>query len=158
MIRIRFFGPGELNQNNFRAARYPGLIVASMGANRKEKSGGTITARVLHDGSNGIPVNRRTRVRDRERCPMASDLKRGMREKARRGERTFALTGDVKEAHQIPVARRDWRLLGCRVRPGTCTGCFSGQDFFQRMIRTFGLGPRAQKCLFGPCQKTETVF
>ena len=44
-----------------------------------------------------------------------------MREKARRGERTFALTADVKEAHrQIPVARGDWRLLGCRVRPGTC--------------------------------------
>ena len=99
---------------------YPGLVIASLGANKKEKSDGTPTARVLHDGSNGIPVNRRTRVRDQERCPMASDLKRGMREKARRGEETFALTADVKEAHrQIPVARRDWRLLGCRVRPGT---------------------------------------
>ena len=43
-----------------------------------------------------------------------------MREKARSGEKTFALTADVKEAHrQIPVARRDWRLLGCRARPGT---------------------------------------
>ena len=99
---------------------YPGLIVASLGANRKEKSDGTLTARVLHDGSNGLPVNRRTRVRDQERCPMASDLKRGMREKARRGEKTFALTANVKEAHrQIPVSRRGWRLLGCRVRPST---------------------------------------
>ena len=34
---------------------------------------------------------------------MASDLKRGMREKAKRGERTFAMTADVKGAHrQIP--------------------------------------------------------
>ena len=74
----------------------------------------------MHDGSNGIPVNKRVRVRDQERCPMASDLKRAMREKAKRGETTFALTADVKEAHrQIPIAEEDWRLLGCRVRPGT---------------------------------------
>ena len=66
---------------------HPGLIVASLGANRKEKSDGTLAARVLHDGSNGIPVNRRTRVRDQERCPMASDLKRGMRERRREGEK-----------------------------------------------------------------------
>ena len=51
---------------------------------------------------------------------MASDLKRAVREKAKRGDRTFSLTADVKEAHrQIPVAREDWRVLGCRVRPGT---------------------------------------
>ena len=51
--------------------------------------------------------------------PIASDLKRSMREKAKRGERTFALTADVKEAHrQIPVAPRDWHLLGCQVQPG----------------------------------------
>ena len=100
--------------------RYPGLVIASLGANRKEKSDGSITARVLHDGSNGIAVNRRIRVRDQERCPMASDLKRAMREKAKRGETTFALTADVKEAHrQIPIAEEDWRLLGCRVRPAT---------------------------------------
>ena len=100
-------------------SRFPGLIVASLGANRKEKSDGSVTARVLHDVSNGIPVNKRVRVRDQERCPMASDLKRSMREKAKRGETTFALTADVKEAHrQIPIAEEDWRLLGCRVRPG----------------------------------------
>ena len=100
--------------------RYPGLVIASLRANRKEKSDGSITARVLHDGSNGIAVNKWTRVRDQERCPMASDLKRAMREKSKRGETTFALTADVKEAHrQIPIAEEDWRLLGCRVRPGT---------------------------------------
>ena len=50
---------------------YPSLVIASLGANKKEKSD---TARVLHDGSNGTPVNRRTRVQDQERCPLASDL------------------------------------------------------------------------------------
>ena len=111
---------------------YSRLIVASLGTNRKEKSDGTITARVLHDGSDGIPVNRRTRVRDQERCPMASDLKCWMRENARRGERTFALTADVKEAHRrIPVARRDWGHLGCWVRPSLFV-CFN-------TVGTFGI-------------------
>ena len=47
----------------------PGLVIASLGANRKEKSDGSITARVLHDGSNGIAVNKRTRVRPGKMSP-----------------------------------------------------------------------------------------
>ena len=110
----------------------PGFSITSLGANRKEKSDGTITAWVLHDGSNGIAVNRRTRVRDQERCPMASDLKRAMREKARKGERTFASTAGVKAAHrQIPIAKEDWRLLECRVRPRTYV--------YINAVGTFGL-------------------
>ena len=42
-------------------------------------------------------MNRRTRIRDQERAPVAADLKRVMREKARFGEGTFALTADVAE-------------------------------------------------------------
>ena len=37
------------------------------------------TARVLHDGTNGISVNRRIRVRDQERFPTAADVKRVVR-------------------------------------------------------------------------------
>ena len=99
---------GQVIKHTEKEARvlYPCLVIASLGANRKEKSDETLTARALHDGSNGVPVNRRTRVRDQE------SLKRGMREKARRGEKTFALTADVKVAHrQIPVVRQDWKLL-----------------------------------------------
>ena len=80
--------------------RYPHLVVASLGAMRKEKPAGVISARVLFDGSNGIPVNRRIRIRDQERSPVALDLKRFMREKACRGEQTFSLTADVTEAHR----------------------------------------------------------
>ena len=102
-------------------ARFPNLVVASLGA-LKDKPDGTVTARVLFDGTHGIQVNRRTRIRDQERTPIASDLKSSMREKAKVGERTFALTADVKEAHrQVPVAPRDWHLLGARSsRAGTC--------------------------------------
>ena len=100
-------------------ARFPNLVVASLGANRKDKPDGTVSARVLFDGTNGVEVNKKTRIRDQERAPVAADLKRVMREKARVGERTFALSADVKEAHrQVPVAPRDWHFLGCQVQPG----------------------------------------
>ena len=52
------------------------------------------------DGTHGLSVNTRTRIRDHERSPVASDLKRAMREKACQDEPTFALTADVSEAHR----------------------------------------------------------
>ena len=42
--------------------RFPNLTVASLGAQRKEKLGGVITARVLFDGTHGIAVNHLTRI------------------------------------------------------------------------------------------------
>ena len=41
-------------------ARYPNLVVASLGANRKDRPNGEVTARVLHDGTNGLAVNTKT--------------------------------------------------------------------------------------------------
>ena len=108
----------KLSEGEARA-RYPGLVGASLGAQRKEKPNGEISAWVLFDGTNGIHVNKRTRIRDQERSPIASDVKRYMREKSTIGERTFALTADIKEAHrQIPIAPADWKFLGCQIRPG----------------------------------------
>ena len=78
--------------------RYPDLVIASLGAQRKEKPGGKITARVLFDGTHGLSVNSRTRIRDQERAPIAADLKRTMREKVKVDELTFALSADVTEA------------------------------------------------------------
>ena len=74
-------------------AKYPHLVIASLGANRKDRPNGEVTARVLHHGTNGLAVDTKTRLRDQER----------------RGLRTFALTADVKEAHrQIPIDPRGW--------------------------------------------------
>ena len=99
--------------------QYPNLVVASLGANKKDKPSGEVTARVLFDGTHGLSVNTRTRIRDQERSPVASDLKRAMREKAALNEPTFALTADVSEAHrQIPIHKCDWHLLGCQVQAG----------------------------------------
>ena len=98
---------------------YPDLVIASLGAQRKEKPGGKITARVLFGGTHGLCVNTRTRLRDQERAPIAADLKRAMREKAKLGELTFALSADVSEAHrQVPIHPNDWHLLVCQVIPG----------------------------------------
>ena len=89
--------------------RYPTLVVASLGAQRKDMKDGACTARVLFDGTNGISVNKRTRVRDQERSPIAADITRLLREKAKMSKRTFALTDDVAEAHrQVPIDPVDW--------------------------------------------------
>ena len=112
--------------------RYPDLVIASLGAQRKQKPGGKITARVLFDGTHGLCVNSKTRLRDQERAPIAADLKRSMREKSKFGEITFALSADVTEAHrQVPIHPDDWHLLGCQVSPGG--------DLFVNTVCTFGI-------------------
>ena len=103
-----------------------------IGSSTRRDTRGVVSARVLFDGSNGMLVNRRIRLRDQERAPVASDLKRCMREKARRVEQTFSLTADVAEAHrEVPVDRRDWHLLGCQVE--------AEGDVFIDTVGTFGL-------------------
>ena len=110
-------------------ARYPRLVIAS---HRKDRPNGEVTARVLHDGTNGHAVNTNSRLRDQERCPISSDLKRAMREKGNRGLHTFALTADVKEAHrQIPIDPRDWHFLSCQPE--------CGADVFINTVGTFGI-------------------
>ena len=44
--------------------RFPDLVIASLGAQRKEKPGGVVTARVSFDGTHGLCVNSRTRLRE----------------------------------------------------------------------------------------------
>ena len=113
-------------------SRYPDLVVASLGAQRKQKPGGKVTARVLFDGTHGLCVNSKTKLRDQERAPIAADLKRSMREKSRIGELTFALSADVTEAHrQVPFHPDDWHLLGCQASPGG--------DVFVNTVGTFGI-------------------
>ena len=52
-------------------ARYPHLVVASLGAQRKDKPNGVVSARVLFDGTHGLAVNTRTRIRDQERLRLS---------------------------------------------------------------------------------------
>ena len=64
----------RLSESEARS-QFPDLVVASPGAQRKEKAG-VVTARVLFDRTHGISVNSRIRVRDQERSPVAADIKR----------------------------------------------------------------------------------
>ena len=93
--------------------------MASLGANRKEKATGEVTARVLFDGTHGIDVNRRTRVRDQERGPIASDIKRVLREKAKSQYHSFALTrrhpSTPADTHRPPRTGTYWAL---QIHPG----------------------------------------
>ena len=112
--------------------RFPGLTVASHGAIKKEKPGGEVTTRILFDGTHGIDVNTRIRIRDQERAPIAADVKRALGEKAKQDEPTFALTADIAEAHrQVPIDARDWHYLGCQVTPGS--------DVYVHIVGTFGV-------------------
>ena len=80
------------------------LVVTSLGANRKDRPNGEVTARVLHDVTNGLAVNTRTRLRDQ------SDVQ---------PPQTSRGAADVKEAHrQIPIDPLDWHLLGCQMECG----------------------------------------
>ena len=38
-------------------AKFPDLVTAPLGANRKDKFNGVVTARVLHDGTDGVAFN-----------------------------------------------------------------------------------------------------
>ena len=108
-------------------AKYPRIVIASLGSCRKDRRNGEVTARALHDGTNGLAVNTKTRLRDQERSPISSDFKRAMREKAH-----ICSHNGVKEAHrQIPIDPRDWHLFGCQVERGA--------DVFVNTVGTFGI-------------------
>ena len=55
-------------------------VSLTRGSEEGQARGGIVSARVLFDGANGISVNSRTRIRHQERAPVATDLKRAMRE------------------------------------------------------------------------------
>ena len=55
--------------------RFPDLVAASLEGVRKVKPNGTEMARVIFDCTHSIYVTWRTRIRDEERAPIASDIK-----------------------------------------------------------------------------------
>ena len=69
------------------------------------------------DGTHGVHVNRRIRVRDQDLCPVAADVKRVQRAQAE-SDACRALAIDVKEAHRLTLIHQsDWRLQACRAKP-----------------------------------------
>ncbi len=94
--------------------RWPDAAVASLGALTSKGK-----VRILYDGTHGANVNPRIRVRDKDRGPCTSDVKRVLRAQSQRGRPTVGLTVDVADAHRIiPVREADWRYQVCRARRG----------------------------------------
>ena len=87
--------------------------------------------RVVHDGTHGVKVNTRIRVRDQTRTPSAGELRTLMRERhaSTGGRRHFLLVGDVAKAHRrVKVRKEDWGWQACRLVPGkiwvNCVGTY----------------------------------
>ena len=103
-------------------ARYRSLnlVVACLGAIRKEKPTGVVTARVLFDDTRVISVNRRTRIRDQERAPiaLASNGECGNSQRLE-NQRWHWQRMSVKFTGKVPIHPKDfWHLLGCQVQEG----------------------------------------
>ena len=101
------------------------LALASLGAIEKRDG----TYRVVHDGTQGVGVNSSITVRDQLRSPTAGDLRTALRIMPR----AFGLTGDVKRAHRLEVARQDWGLQACR------TGVGGSDRVWLNKVGTFGV-------------------
>ncbi len=100
-------------------ARWPNAAVASLGALVKTAEDGTRQTRILYDGTRGVDINTRIRVRDKERGPTTGDIKAILREQSTRDQATVGVTVDVKSAHRlIPVREDDWQFQVCRARAG----------------------------------------
>ena len=102
---------GQVLKHSEEEARacYPDLVVASLGPQRKDKPNGEVSARFLFDGTHGLAVNTRTRVRDQERSPIAADLKRALREKAQFRQPTCRTHSGHKRSAQT-ITRASVRL------------------------------------------------
>jgi len=121
----------KLEEAEARALYGDRLVVASLGALQKRvEEDGTVVIRLLYDGTHGVPVNPRIKVRDQERFPGAPDLKRVLREQAAAGLPTFGITIDVKDAHRcVAVSPEDWPLQAAQVAPGSPVFLFKRGTF-----------------------------
>ena len=112
-------------------AKFPNLVVASLGALKKDKPDGTVTARVLFDGTHGIQVNRRTRIRDQER---GSHCIRSQEVNERKGQdRRADFRFDGRREGSPQTGPGGTRLALTRV-PSS-----EGGDVFVNKVGTFGV-------------------
>ena len=109
------------------------LAVASLSALKKgDDDEGNIEARVLHDGTNGVKVNKFILVLDSGISPTAQDEKACRRLQAAMGVPHCGLTADVEGAHRVIFVRpEDWPLQACQVSPGG--------KIHLNMVGTFGV-------------------
>ena len=126
-----------MSESDARATYGDRLTIASLGAIEKGMgSDGLTEVRIIHDGTNGIDLNRYTCVRDGGLSPVASDLKAVMRMQAASGQPHIGAAIDAKEAHRLVAIRpEDWPLVACQVYPGC--------DVYLNKVGTYGVASAA---------------
>ena len=111
----------KMTMGEARARYGDRLTVASLSVQVKgENSAGEREIRILHDGTNGVDLNRYILVLDAVPCPTAPDVQASMRilPEGTGAEGPVGLALDAKEAHRlILIDEEDWGLLGCRADP-----------------------------------------
>ncbi len=119
----------RLSPEEFKS-RWPHGTVASLGAVTSLKDG-ELSVRLVFDGTHGVDVNRRIRVRDQERPPSAADAKAYLGAQAKRRRATLGLAADAKSAHRtIMVSENDWGHQAARAE--------DGDDVYVATCGTFG--------------------
>ncbi len=119
----------RLSPEEFKS-RWPHGTVASLGAVTSLKDG-ELSVRLVFDGTHGVDVNRRIRVRDQERPPSAADAKAYLAAQAKRRRTTLGLAADAKSAHRtIMVSEADWGHQAARAE--------DGNDVYVATCGTFG--------------------
>ena len=109
------------------------LFVAALAAIEQ----GPDSFRIVHDGTHGVCVNNRIRVRDQTTSPLAQDVGAALEcelEDATSPASLFALVWDISKAHRrLAVAREDWGFQACKVDS-------SSQEVWLNKVGTFGIG------------------
>ena len=78
------------------------LTIASLGAIVKmvDEDGEVIEVRVIHDGTNGVDINRFIKVLDGALFPLAADVKTALRVQTARGRPHWGMAVDINGAHR----------------------------------------------------------
>jgi len=88
--------------------------------------------RILHDGTHGVKVNPRIRVRDQIRMPSVAEQKFILKDVSDTELSRFALKGNVSKAHRrVRVRRCDWGAQACALD--------SEQEVWVNTVGTFGI-------------------
>ena len=113
---------GQVIQMTEKAARAKygdKLSIGALGAIKKGTGkDGQLDVRIIHDGTNGVDINKYICVRDAVPLPLAADVKRVMREQAASQLPFAGITIDIEAAHRtVKVRPQDWGYLACRAEP-----------------------------------------
>jgi hypothetical protein len=119
--------------------------------------------RIIHDGTHGVQVNHRIRVRDFCPMPSAAEKRLILQELRNRKKVGFTLLGDVAKAHRrVRVRRQDWALQACQLRPGKIwlnkVGSFGIASAAYWWSRLGGALLRLIHYLLGPTYQLESLL